>query len=417
MSDLDLSDPIVKAIAVARVRLLLTHPFFGNMAIGMPLIVTSDSKYNWCTTAATDGLNLYFNRDFVKSMTAKELEFVVAHEVMHAIYDHIGRRGGRDPDRYNQAGDYVINATLIEGRVGTMPPVGLISSKYTHEWTSEQVYDDLEKNNVEIKVNFDQHVTGDGRSSKDRDGKGGAESGKVTANGDGDGPPVFTQEELDEIRQKVLSNTIQAIQSADAMQNAGYVPAGIRRLVEELTDPKMDWRSLLDCHVRSQLKNDYTLTRLSRVDIGEFIFPAEDDDYMVELDIWIDTSGSMGPELLREILSEVKGIMMSFGEFKLRVGCFDAKAYKVHEFTERNVDDLDTFELEGGGGTLFLSFWNAMKDEGRVPERVLVATDGFPCDSWGDGFENYCDTLWMVHGSCRTKAPFGQTVFYEDAKK
>jgi predicted metal-dependent peptidase len=239
----------------------------------------------------------------------------------------------------------------------------------------------------------------------------------VDIGGDGDGPPVLSAEELEEIRQQVLSNVIQSMQAADASQKAGFVPAGVRRLVNDLLEPKMDWRTMIDCHVRSQLKNDYTLTRLSRVDVGEFIFPAEDDDLMAEADIWIDTSGSMGPELLREILSEIKGIMQTFGEFKLRVGCFDAKAYEVTEFTERNIDDIDNYEMQGGGGTLFGSFWNAMADEGRVPERMICFTDGYPCDSWGDGFENYCDTLWVVHGGSRTKAPFGLTVFYEDAEK
>lgn len=415
---MDLTDPIYKSIVGARVQLLIKQPFFGNMAMMMPIVLTSDDKYQWCSTAATDGRSLYFNREFVKSMAPSELQFVLAHEVMHAIWDHIGRRGGRDPDRYNQAADYVINSTLVEGKIGTMPPVGLISSKYTSEWTSEQVYDDLEKNNAKIEMNFDQHVDGQGGASKDRDGKGGApSSATVSVGGDGDGPPVLSAEELEEIRQQVLSNVIQSMQAADASQTAGFVPAGVRRMVNDLLEPKMDWRTMIDCHVRSQLKNDYTLTRLSRVDVGEFIFPAEDDDLMAEADIWIDTSGSMGADLLREILSEIKGIMQTFGEFKLRVGCFDAKAYEVTEFTERNIDDIDNYQMQGGGGTLFGSFWNAMADEGRVPERMICFTDGYPCDSWGDGFENYCDTLWVVHGGSRTKAPFGLTVFYEDADK
>ena len=408
------TDPIAKKIASAKITLLLSHPFFGNMATGMAIILTDNENHKWCSTAATDGRRIYFNRDFVKNLSYDELVFVLAHEVLHAVFDHLGRRQGRDPEYYNMAGDYVINYTLKKGDIGTMPPVGLMSQKYTDEWTAEQVYDDLIKNQVTIEMGFDQHLDGDGGASGD--GEGGKGTIKVTVGGDGDGPPVFTAEELEEIRQEVLSRAIQAVQAAEEQESAGYIPASIKRMINDLTEPKMDWRSMLDCQIRSQMKNDYTFQRLSRTDLGAFIFPAEDDDMMAEADIWIDTSGSMGQELLREIMSEVKGIMQTFGQFKLRVGCFDAAAYAVAEYTERNIDEVDDFELVGGGGTMFTAFWQAMMDESRVPERLVVFTDGYPCDSWGEGFENYCETLWVVHGGNRSKAPFGLTVFYEDAK-
>ncbi len=415
-----MNDPIAKKIASAKITLLLSQPFFGNMATGMSVILTDNENHTWCKTAATDGRKIYFNRDFVKSMTFEELVFVVAHEVLHAVFDHLGRRQGRDPEYYNMAGDYVINYTLDKSDIGVMPPVGLLNKKYTDEWTAEQVYDDLVKNQTTIEMGFDQHLDGDGGASSDKDGNGGSDGKKmrVTVNGDGDGPPVFTADELEEIRQEVLSRTIQAVQAAEQQENAGYIPAAVKRMIADLTEPKMDWRTMLDCQIRSQMKNDYTFQRLSRVELGGgFIFPAEDDDLMAEADIWIDTSGSMGQELLQEIMSEVKGIMQTFGQFKLRVGCFDAKAYKVHEFNERNIDEVDDFPLEGGGGTMFTAFWQAMMDAERVPERLIVFTDGYPCDSWGEGFEQYCETLWVVHGGNRAKAPFGLTVFYEDAEK
>ena len=43
-------DPIVDKIVVARVGLLLRHPFFGNMATRLKIEDASE----WCATAATD---------------------------------------------------------------------------------------------------------------------------------------------------------------------------------------------------------------------------------------------------------------------------------------------------------------------------------------------------------------------------
>lgn len=82
---------------------------------------------------------------------------------------------------------------------------------------------------------------------------------------------------------------------------------------------------LIGYHVRSQLKNDYMLTRLSRIDDGEFIFPTEDDDLMAEDYIWFDTSGSIHQDQWELIQSEIKGIMQTIGESKPRVGYLGRK--------------------------------------------------------------------------------------------
>ena len=68
-------DPIIDKIIVARVGLLLRHPFFGNMATRLKIADGSD----WCQTAATDGRTIFFNRTFFEKKTVKEVEFIIAH--------------------------------------------------------------------------------------------------------------------------------------------------------------------------------------------------------------------------------------------------------------------------------------------------------------------------------------------------
>ncbi len=410
-------DPIAREVTRAKITLLLAHPFFGTMATGLQVILTDAKEHAWCNTAATDGKRLYMNREFVKSLTFDELVFVVAHEVLHVVYDHLSRREGRDPEYYNMAADYVINHTLVKQKIGSMPPVGLFSDKYTDEMTSEAVYEDLVKNQVTIEIPLDQHLDGNGGAQGndgDKSGKG-ATGKKITVRvtGDGDGPPNLTKEEIEEIRQEVLTRTIQAVEAAQASDDPGCIPLGVRRMIEELTEPKMDWRTLIDTHLRSQQRTDYTYRELSRVELGGgMIFPAEDYDTIAEADIVIDTSGSMHETMLRDILSEVKGIMQTFGQFKLRVCTFDTQVYGFKEFNEMNIDEIDTYELQGGGGTDFMAVWNHWREEGRVPERAVWFTDGYPCSEWG--VEGYCDTLWVVFGGARVKAPFGLTCYYEE---
>ena len=80
------TDPIIDKIIVARVGLLLRHPFFGNLATRLKIQEGSE----WMTTAATDGRVIYFNREFFEPLSVKQVEFVIAHEILHNVFDHMG---------------------------------------------------------------------------------------------------------------------------------------------------------------------------------------------------------------------------------------------------------------------------------------------------------------------------------------
>ena len=73
------ADPIIDKIIIARVGLLLRHPFFGNLATRLKIEEGSE----WMTTAATDGRTIYFNREFFEPLSIKQVEFVIAHEILH----------------------------------------------------------------------------------------------------------------------------------------------------------------------------------------------------------------------------------------------------------------------------------------------------------------------------------------------
>ena len=88
--DVALDNIVREKLITARIGLLLRAPFFGNLAMRLQL-VNSDS---WLPTAATDGRSFYYNTDFVNRLKPKEVEFLFGHEVLHNVYDHIGRTGG-----------------------------------------------------------------------------------------------------------------------------------------------------------------------------------------------------------------------------------------------------------------------------------------------------------------------------------
>ena len=420
MSQVDMNDPIVQKIVSARVSLLFNQPFFGNLATRLELVDAS----KWCKTAATDGRKLYYNREFIKNLSDDELLFLVGHEVMHCVYDHLGRKGSRDHKLWNMANDYIVNYTLKKEQLGSMPKGGLYDERYTDEMTSEEVYRLLEENSAQVQMTLDEHLEMDG-SDGNGDGNGsGGQTVTVTVMGDGNGPPKLTEEDLQKIRNEIKAAVINAAQAV----GAGKVPAGVKRLIEDFTNPIMDWRTLLEMHIQSSIKDDYTFARPSKRSWGingrrSVILPGQNFKDTVDVAVCIDTSGSMTNEMLRDFLSETKGIMETFDDFKLTLWTFDTQVYNPKVFTPNNIDEIMEYQPQGGGGTLFECNWEFMRDPASAgfgdvegigdsiePKKFVMFTDGYPSSSWGE--EDYCDTLFIVHGNTNIVAPFGMTAYY-----
>jgi len=396
--DPKLDREVRELLVTARVGMLLRASFFGNLATRLKLVNADE----WCSTAATDGRNFYYNTKFIKMLKPKEVEFLFGHEVLHCVYDHFGRRGERDPQLFNIAADYCVNADLKKHKVGefiTTVPC-LYDTKYT-DWSAEEVYDDLYENAEKIDLQdlldkmLDQHLDGEGEGEgDDRDGKG---------------PAQYSKEEREQIKQEIKEAMLSAAQTSDA----GNIPGGVKRLVQHLTEPKMDWRELLRMQLQSTIKSDYTFTRLNRKGWDcDAILPGMDYDERIDVAIAMDMSGSIGAEQGMDFLSEVKGIMEEFSNFNIHLFCFDTNVYNPQDFTADNLDDIGDYELMGGGGTDFDAIFKYLKQEEIEPKRLLVFTDGYPWNSWGDA--NYCDTVWIIHGDPNPNPPFGTWALYNE---
>jgi len=387
-------------IVGARIALLLKAPFFGNLATRLKI----ENADDWCPTAATDGRKLYYNSEFLKKMPAKQLEFLIGHEVLHCVYDHMGRRGERDPQLWNIADDYCVNQDLLDQRIGERIPVGLYEPKY-RGWSAEEVYDDLYKNADKIDIDdlvdklLDEHLDGNGDSGEGEDGD---------EKKDGKGRPKLSEEERKQIRDEIK----EAVMSAAQTVGAGNLPSGVKRLIKDLTAPQLNWRELLQQQIVSTIRSDYTWSRVSRKgwDI-DAVLPGNDVEREIDICVAIDASGSMSDGMLKDILSEVKGIMESYNSFKLHLWSFDTEIYNAKIFTQENLDEIMEWEVGGGGGTMFEANWEYMKEQDIAPKKFVMFTDGYPGMGWGD--ENYCDTLFIVHGSTTIEAPFGLTAYYD----
>ncbi len=390
-------------LVTARIGLLLRHSFFGNLATRLQLINADD----WCSTAATDGLKFYYNSRFIMMLRPKEVEFLVGHEVLHVVYDHIGRLGNRDPQIFNIANDYAVNADLKRHKVGefikTVPC--LYEAKYDGK-ASEEIYDDLMKNVKTINIDdlidqmIDDHLegTGDGENEGDEGDKKG--KGKR---------PTMSEEERGRARQEIKQAIINAASSAEA----GSLPKGVERLIKQATDPVMPWRELIQTNLTSAIRTDFSWLRPSRRGWHmDAIMPGMTPGEEIDVVVAIDMSGSISDKQAQSFLGEIAGMMEAFDGYKVHVFCFDTEIYNPADFSSENLDTIDSYEPKGGGGTDFDAIFNYLKEVGNVPNRLIVFTDGYPFGSWGD--PDYCDTTWIIHGDKDPNPPFGQFAIYNE---
>jgi predicted metal-dependent peptidase len=112
---------------------------------------------------------------------------------------------------------------------------------------------------------IDEHLDGEG----DEEGEGGGdddgdgEGGSGDKPGKGKGRPKLSEEERRAIRDEIKEAMLAAAATVDG---AGNIPLGVKRLIQDLTEPKMNWRELLRMQIQSIIKSNFgKLFKLKRL--------------------------------------------------------------------------------------------------------------------------------------------------------
>lgn len=342
--------PLVKT----RAALLLTQPFWGCLALRlkleeMPASMTMGFVARGQTpTMATDGTHIFFDTKFVASLKPRELETVLAHEIGHCMFDHLGRRESRDPQLWNVAADFVVNLVLKDS--GFQPVSSWLCDEKYRGMTAEQVYHALleeggEPESGEAMCNI--------MSPTDEDGACDA----ATA------------------AQQAAEWGIAVAQSANAAKAAGKLPASLARLVGELMKPQVDWRATLQQFITARSRDEYNWNRPSRMYLSlGFYAPGLYSEHMDALAVAIDTSGSIDERTLNAFASEISGIRDSTQPRSTRVIYCDSDVNHVDDFDR--YDEL-VVKPHGGGGTDFRPPFQHLQREGIEPACFVYLTDGY----------------------------------------
>lgn len=208
--------------------------------------------------------------------------------------------------------------------------------------------------------------------------------------------------------QEQADQKIAMVQATAAATARGTMPGNLARLVEEIVNPKQDWKTILRDFVERSARNDYNWTRPNpRYLHSGFILPSLISDELRPLVVAIDTSGSIDHDLLAEFAAECTGILETFNT-TIHVLYIDSELQHREEFTQDNLPVK--FDARGGGGTDFRpAFDFANAPEGTdAPAALIYFTDlegTFP-----DRAPDY-PVLWIDFNPWRRiTPPFGEVV-------
>lgn len=155
----DQNAEVVKKIRKAILWIAINKGFYGELLAHLNIYGSSEIDP---PTMCTNGRDIIFHPDFVLKQKDEAVRFVLIHEILHCIGDHMGRRGTRNPDGWNIACDYAINP-IIKDETGVEWPqeggerFGLYEARF-EGMRAEDIYDILEKSGELAKLIADPKI-------------------------------------------------------------------------------------------------------------------------------------------------------------------------------------------------------------------------------------------------------------------
>lgn len=357
--------------------LLLIKPKCIFLAYAVMMLPTKFSDS--IPTGCTDAKQILLNPTFFDGLTIEEKQFLLAHEVMHCMLNHITRRGDRDPYIYNCAADYVINDYLYQN--GFTLIKGSLHDFQYRDMTTEEVYDLLiQDNNIPSNpMGGDIEYHPDSEDSAD------------------------TQAQIDSL-------IARAALQADMTGAGGSVPNSIRRYLSELSKPKVNWKVVLRKYLLALDKADYSWTKPRRKLLTHGMYlPAMKSQALTKISFAIDTSGSISEEQFNGFLSEVITVFNQMKPKELDILQFDHEL-QYHE-TVKSLHQFQSIPFKGCGGTCPEVALEAVH---RTNSKALfVITDGYFYSS--DLPKPKQPVIWVIFDNPNFKPPFGSVIHVGDS--
>jgi predicted metal-dependent peptidase len=357
---------VIEKLNKATMSLVMKQPFYASLLFNLEFI-----NEPFIETCCINGKLIKYNHDFIDSLSKPEMIGLLAHEILHVAYLHHTRRGDRDHYKFNVAADYAINSLLIDDGF-TLPEGALYDEQY--EGMSAELIYSLLPDDVDYK-NYPGNF------------------GQVT-----DAPK--------DIPEKLIQASI--LKAGFIAQAQKKCPDYIKRIINDIIAPKIDWREALAQFLSCISNSDYSWQfPNSRYLYHDIYLPGLRSLEPGNVILIIDTSGSIQDELISQFAAEIQEILSIFNISLTVIYCDDEVRSVQHLESGKPVK----LEPHGGNGTNFIPGFNYIEEQGWQPRAVVYLTDGY-CSKFPDPPEY--PVLWAVYSYRRFHPPFGDTIMVEN---
>ena len=384
----------------SRARLLDCSPSFALLLMYLRFVAVSDIK-----KITTDGTTIFFNPQFIEKLTVSELDYVLCHQIMHIVFEHLAAPAsyGFDIEDYHFACDIYINDNLARA--------GFPLSRFSHlgklsrqiPWNKNFII--VDKNEFDIyealpirlsyfddrtRASFlvDNHEFWGGKNRLDEkdtiiidfpklDSKTELNVSSVEGIGIGKNvskAPGENSNGLDDLKAYVYL-ALKATQEGQGLDKEHILSRAIGARKRSI----LNWRKLLIEFLQEEI-NDYSFSPPDRrYDDSPFFLPDfNEKDFLVkEILFMVDTSGSVSENELTAAYNEMCGVVEQFnGKISGKIGFFDDKVYPAVDFN--TVGDILEIAPLGGGGTSFDIIFDYVSQEynSNKPSCIIIFTDG-----------------------------------------
>jgi predicted metal-dependent peptidase len=342
-------------------------------------------------------IGLYYNPDFVMSLTKQELIAVLKHEALHLLLHHLERAKlfSYHHKLFNIAADLAINS-----HIENLPQGALYPKNYELEegLSADKYYAILKK---------EQEENGNGKGDGKGKGKGPLSD---LVNGDQDtldDHSLWDDFDKDIINEKIRRIAERAVKEQEK-RGWGSVSGNLVSQILEANKPKVNWKKEVRYFIGKLVVMGRKSTRMRdnrrTYELYPYLNPGSKRRYTSRLLVAFDTSGSVSDKKLELFVNELSGMI---DQVIVDTIMFDTQVYDQPKPFKRKKQKV---EIVGRGGTCFepvVRLADELKYDG-----LIIFTDGdAPIPQ-----KPKCRVMWCLTSSDANRHNFayGKKVVIED---
>lgn len=365
--------------------------YFSYFLLRMRRVETKDIETMGVVTFPTH-ITLYYNPEFVSSLSYNDFKYVLMHEILHITNFHQEREDKTLSHEINNiAMDLAVNSILgiANAPKGVICPGKGLFKDFPENKSMEEYLELLKKKASELK-----NKNGSGNGLED-------ESLKSHDNYDGHELRRKTGSKMSDEEKKMAEENVknQMKKAYEYAKSKGDIPGWLEETILAQISKKINWKKYLRNWVGEVIQMGVEPSRRirnKRYRQWHGIIPGLKKIYINPILIAIDTSGSMSQESLGRFIGEINNIQYP----KTIIQC-DAEITDVSVIPNKKLKEL---KMKGRGGT---DFRPVFKYAEEIKAKALI----FFTDLMGDFPEKppKLKTLWITEEKEAT-APFGEVV-------